>query len=758
MRSGPFSKNKILILILALVIMADFFLQQKINVYANGDFGSETAVTADTTDTSEVNKDTTDIRKVIEKCFAKISINDEIIENAGSSECDWLAFSVGRYTDAYGKTDEFGNLDAYREALCGYVSRKYAENGTGLHRSKATEWHRISLAMLACGGNPEDSASGSDGSVINLIADGTYNCVLGEPWRQGVNGAVYALITLDALNCKVPEDARYDRDDMIGYIISQELETGGFALSGSRYDTDVTAMVVQALAGYYDSRDDVRGVIDRSLACLQDGFGNNAAYGNAASTAQVLLALVTLGIDVTSDERFITEDGKNIIDGIMSFYDEDEAMFCLVKNTGPGFMATTQCLYALTGWCRYNDGFGRLYDFVSSQDNPEKPRITQKPEVTQKPNVTQKPQITSRPQVTQKPEMTEAPIQTEMPDKGIFDEEVKGKYNNTDNSDNVNSVNNANDIAIDYVSDVDNKSKKERSKNSIDKIKKAKLKKSQSNNTNADKTKDSKNTYINIDDKNRNIKTKYNKKENQNLNENDRKKSLSAHNVSNDEVKVKEEDKDNDIIIDREEAYVTEQELGMIIETDRNILINSLLDDSHGYSVTINGADVKECAYMNLKVSNGSGNASCDRNIMEMAPDAFIFNAAGDRGIACEALYSIETELSDGDYLLMRYSEDGVADYVNKVSAEGGIIRAVIDKPGIYFACKEVKVKKIDEAKDEVKVKGGVDDVAVSADGDVENGVHIIKYIAGAVLVMVFAAVCILIYLKVRGRDKGNEN
>lgn len=677
-------KNKILVLILALVIMAEFFLPQKTVLCAGSGYMDNV------TDASGLKPavNTSEIKAVIEKTFERIRITDEIVENAGTSDCDWLAFSIGRYTDAFGRAGDFGDLEAYRDSLCRYVCCKYSENGV-LHRNKATEWHRISLAMLACGGNPEMTVSGTAGDIgpINLIADGTYGCVTGAPWRQGVNGAIYALITLDSMNYSVPDGAVYSRDDMIHYIISQELDGGGFSLAGNmaaKYDTDVTAMAIQALAGYYDSRDDVRHVVDRSLACLQDGFGNDASYGNAASTAQVLLALTSVGIDVTSDERFITEDGHNIIDGIMNYYDEDEAMFCLTKNTGPGFMATTQCIYALTGWCRQADGFSSLYDFGKISGKPETPPDTG---------------TTHRPYTTPEPDTKTNLIQTQMP----------------------------------YGDNIESKAEK--------KIK-AENKKKNTKHTKKDKTKTEDNTKI---DRKKTVKFKTNKSKAERLKNDidtetniDNSKDKAVSRKDNPEKSEESERTANDIIIKRDDAYVTEQELGSIIGTDSNILIDSVFDGEHRCLITINGADVNTCRYMNLKASAGSGNDAFDGNIMDMASDAFIFNVEDGNGIVCDALYSIETSLSPGDYLLMKY-EDGGADYVDKVNVEDGYLRFVIDSPGIYFVCTEVRRK--NEAK---VIQAGA------------AGIQFEKYAAGAALAAVAGFIFTAMILKGKRKNNGN--
>ena len=63
---------------------------------------------------------------------------------AGDSVSDWLAVASGRA--GLQRPDYLRDLESY-------VTSMYRENG-GLDRIKATEWHRITLAVQAQGGDP----------------------------------------------------------------------------------------------------------------------------------------------------------------------------------------------------------------------------------------------------------------------------------------------------------------------------------------------------------------------------------------------------------------------------------------------------------------------------------------------------------------------------------------------------------------------------------------------------------------------------
>ena len=83
-------------------------------------------------------------------------LSGELLTYAGSTAADWLPIGLSRY----GAEDDY---DSYLAALRTYVEQKYREPDK-LDRTKATEWHRIALAVLACGGDPTHFGRDENGS------------------------------------------------------------------------------------------------------------------------------------------------------------------------------------------------------------------------------------------------------------------------------------------------------------------------------------------------------------------------------------------------------------------------------------------------------------------------------------------------------------------------------------------------------------------------------------------------------------------
>ena len=90
------------------------------------------------------------------------------------------------------------------------------------------------------------------------------------------------------------------------------------------------------------------------LSEQQQASGGFGSWGtlNSESCAQVICALTACGVNPNTDKRFV-KNGKSVIDGLMSFYDEKAGGFRHVNTASGGYepvvnqMATEQAYYAL---------------------------------------------------------------------------------------------------------------------------------------------------------------------------------------------------------------------------------------------------------------------------------------------------------------------------------------------------------------------------------------------------------------------------
>ncbi len=242
-----------------------------------------------------------------------------------------------------------------------------------LHRVKYTEYSRVVIALSSLGFDPTDVA-GYD--VLSPLGDFDQVC-----W-QGANGPIWALIALDSRGYDaptVPDGKRQTtRDALIDAVLDSEIAGGGWALSGSVPDVDMTAMALTSLAPYRGARADAAAAIERGLSVLSSLQGEGGGFGDAGSAtsescAQVVVALASLGIDPASDERFV-KAGGSVLDALCAFAVPGGG-FKHVADGEVNGMATEQGFYALVAYERLLSGKTSLFDmsYVASAVPPDVP-------------------------------------------------------------------------------------------------------------------------------------------------------------------------------------------------------------------------------------------------------------------------------------------------------------------------------------------------------------------------------------------------
>ena len=301
----------------------------------------------------------------------------------GTGGGEWSVLSLARGEYAVPK----GYYDIYYNNVVKEVKELMPKYGGKLHRNKGTEHSRLILGLTAIGKDIGD-VGGYD--ISEALAD--YNYVK----RQGINGPIFALIALDTHNYEMPilegVAVQSTREMFIDFILNKEIAGGGWALSGTTPDPDITAMAIQSLTPYYSKDNNVKAAVDRGIDWLsnaQKEEGGYASWGsvNSESIAQVVVALTGLGIDPHTDARFI-KNGNSAIDALMTFAVADGGFMHIKPGaTGNGGaaagavdgMATDQGTYALVAYDRFINKKSSLYDMTDVElktpdiETPEEP-------------------------------------------------------------------------------------------------------------------------------------------------------------------------------------------------------------------------------------------------------------------------------------------------------------------------------------------------------------------------------------------------
>ena len=210
---------------------------------------------------------------------------------------EWSVLSMARY----------GNLlDSTKKA---YLSNLYAtleETKGVLSDSKYTEYSRVILALTAMDISP------SNVNGYNLLYNlSDYESVI----YQGINGAIFALIVYDSHQYEIVSLTEEDKENgmvqttrelLIDTILKSELNGGGWTLQGKQPEVDITAMAIQSLVPYYDTREDVKQAVNRAvewLSSIQNSQGGFSLLNqdNLESIAQVVIALSTLDYQLLTD-------------------------------------------------------------------------------------------------------------------------------------------------------------------------------------------------------------------------------------------------------------------------------------------------------------------------------------------------------------------------------------------------------------------------------------------------------------------------
>lgn len=188
--------------------------------------------------------------------------------------------------------------------------------------------------------------------------------------KSGLNGPSYALIALDSGDYTAPSPAVNSVDSLIAQILTYQNNDGSFSLSrGSedKPDPDATAMAVTALAPHL-MRADVQQAAAQAVAFLsaaqQSDGGYLPAYGSdetLESSAQVVVALSSIGIDPATDSRFV-KNGKTTLDNLMSYRTADNGFTHTHIQSTTDLIATEQGVLALEAYRRYERHLPLLYD------------------------------------------------------------------------------------------------------------------------------------------------------------------------------------------------------------------------------------------------------------------------------------------------------------------------------------------------------------------------------------------------------------
>lgn len=300
-------------------------------------------------------------------------LNSDGGSNSNNSASAGESISAAALQKAVNSTSKYTLKNWYDENIWGAIALKkigikipssFLSNAKQVLKKNNGQFHYVTdaekyaLGILAAGADPTNI------SGYNLVKT-IYN---GDVTKQGTNGVVYALISLNSANFPIPSSATWTKEKLINQLLNIQLQDGHWSLNtiDSSSDIDITAMVLTALAPYKDQTE-VKRHISKALDYLSSQY-LAGKVDNSATAAQIVIALSSLGLD--ANDTTFTKDHVSVIQYLMSFQQDDGGFGYKAGNNSDAF-STPQAFEALVAYQLYKNNKGYLYHFPVSANSSE---------------------------------------------------------------------------------------------------------------------------------------------------------------------------------------------------------------------------------------------------------------------------------------------------------------------------------------------------------------------------------------------------
>ena len=290
----------------------------------------------------------TDIYDVISKGIgsAEWYLNEKLTEIHNDSGVgfgsDWAIITLLRGK----KTVDSSILDEYTNSLIETVKGWDAN-------VKPTD---VAKAILAFTVMDMDSVDIEGVNLINLLCNS-------PQLESATNELAYSLLAIRASKANIPQDALWSESDIVDKLLTFQTESGGFGLFDTETaDVDMTAICVQALAPY-KNKTDVAEAIEKAIGFLADTISEDWDYDdNPNTTAQVLLAISALGIDITDPANgFGTGEQENIVTSLERYRNTDGNGYLFGDSVNT--LATYQVMQAYDAYRKFHKDSVLYWDF-----------------------------------------------------------------------------------------------------------------------------------------------------------------------------------------------------------------------------------------------------------------------------------------------------------------------------------------------------------------------------------------------------------
>lgn len=203
-------------------------------------------------------------------------------------------------------------------------------SGGAIHDPYYSDYARVVIGLCAIGADP----SQVEGYNLTEPLD-AYE----ELTKQGVNAVAYSLVAANVAGVELTQEEAYIK------LLVQEMEHPAIG--------DFVAMSLLGLS-FYQEKEEVKTAIEQGIQYLSKIQKENGSMGTCESTAETIVALSQLGIDVFQDQRFVKKGSLG--ESLMLYGVSDGGFSHAEKDKQENLFATEKALLALCSIEHYEKG------------------------------------------------------------------------------------------------------------------------------------------------------------------------------------------------------------------------------------------------------------------------------------------------------------------------------------------------------------------------------------------------------------------
>lgn len=231
---------------------------------------------------------------------------------------------------------------AYWDSYYDTVRATVKASQGNLHESYYSDYARVIIGLDAIG----KDASSIEGYDLTKALD-AYETLT----EQGANAVAYTIVAIHVAGIKCVYEPEY-----VSFLLS---ETKHLIKEKKAENRDYLAMCLLGLS-FYQENIEVKQVTEQGIAYLSEQQETDGTMGSCETTAETIVALTQLEVDVYSDERFL-KNGNSLGESLMRYACKNGAFSHTEEEKTENEFASEKALLALCSMKKQEKG-AHLYE------------------------------------------------------------------------------------------------------------------------------------------------------------------------------------------------------------------------------------------------------------------------------------------------------------------------------------------------------------------------------------------------------------